>query len=115
VFSNGATDSSDEGRGKGVWTGDNSGTAASFFLVYNPAGRPVLTDPARHQIGYYSADGNVITTSSPCANNVNLLVETVVLNYMALNGDVSSFPTLFPNQGLGNATMLDSLTAFQPL
>ncbi|MFO7603301.1 MAG: hypothetical protein R6X06_05735 [Gammaproteobacteria bacterium] len=117
VFSNGATDSSVEGRGKGVWTGDNSGTAASFFLVYDPRRRPVLTDPARHQIGYYSAMGNVITTSSPCANNVNLLVETVVLNYMALHDQQNLFATssYFPNQGLGNSTMLDSLTAFAPL
>ena len=36
VFSNGMLDNSVNGRGKGVWTGDNSSTAASFFLVYNP-------------------------------------------------------------------------------
>ena len=127
VFSNGATDNSAAtgpdspgGGGKGVWTGDNSGTAASFFLVYNPSSagvpgpRPVLTSAARQQIGYFSADGNVITSSSPCANNVNLLVETVILNYMALNGDnAGAFSSLFKNHGLG--TNLDSLTAFQPL
>src|SRR5690606_35738022 len=36
VFSNGMIDDSEMGRGKGVWTGDNQQTAASFFLVYNP-------------------------------------------------------------------------------
>ncbi len=42
VFSNGTLDNSTAGGGKGVWTGDNSSTAASFFLVYNPNGRPAL-------------------------------------------------------------------------
>lgn len=117
VFSNGTVDNSADGRGKGVWTGDNSGTAASFFLVYDPRRRPLLTSASRQQIGYYSATGNVITTSSPCANNVNLLVETVVLNYMALHSEQGLFGTssYFPNHGLGNSTMMDNLTAFQPL
>ncbi|MFC1748737.1 hypothetical protein ACFL2V_08000 [Pseudomonadota bacterium] len=121
VFSNGAIDDSAEGRGKGVWTGDNSGTGASFFLVYNPAGRPELMgandeEKARHQqIGYFRADGSVETSSSPAANNVNLLVNTVILNYMALNGDQANFTTAFPNHGLGNAAMLDGLTAFTPI
>ena len=58
VFSNGMIDSSVNGRGKGVWTGDQSETAASFFLVYNPGGAPQLftgdaIPPERHQqIGY---------------------------------------------------------------
>ena len=48
--------------------------------------------PARHQqIGYFSADGDVETSSSPAANNVNLLVQTVMLNYMALHGDTGQF------------------------
>ena len=42
VASNGRIDDSAQGRGKGEWTGDNQSTAASFFLVYNPAGRPQL-------------------------------------------------------------------------
>ena len=117
VFSNGSVDNSANGRGKGVWTGDNSGTAGSFFLVYDPRRRPALTDPSRQQIGYYSAGGSVVTSSSPCANNVNLLVETVVLNYMALHSEQNLFSTTnyFPNHGLGNGAMQDSLTAFQPL
>ena len=37
--SNGMIDNSVDGRGKGVWTGDNQSTASSFFLVFNPGGR----------------------------------------------------------------------------
>jgi len=49
------------------------------------------------------------------ANNVNLLVNSVVLNYMALHGEESLFDQVIPNHGLGNTTMRDSLTAFQPI
>ena len=121
VFSNGMVDESIEGRGKGVWTGDNSSTAASFFLVYNPSGRPTLLGgsaeaQARHQqIGYFRPDASVETASSPAANNVNLLVEMVALNYLALHGQQGQFASLFPNHGLGNGAMLDALTAFQPI
>ncbi|EGV49831.1 hypothetical protein [endosymbiont of Riftia pachyptila] len=121
VASNGSLDNSAEGRGKGVWTGDNSSTAASFFLVYNPAGRPALLgaspeQQAQHQqIGFFRGDGSVETASAPAANNVNLLVETVVLNYMALHGEQGRFGGLFPGHGLGNAALLDRLTAFQPI
>lgn len=128
VFSNGMIDDSMAGRGKGVWTGDDQQTACSFFLVYNPGGRPTLiggasTDPAtlsdeqrRHQqIGYMRASGDVETAGSPAANNVNLLVETIILNYMALHGQQGQFPILFPSHGLGSAAMMDRLTAFQPI
>ena len=121
VASNGSIDSSADGRGKGVWTGDNSSTAASFFLVYNPGGRATLLGgdsiaQARHQqIGYMRADASVETASSPAANNVNLLVQTVILNYMALHGEQSNFGSLFRGHGLGNATLMDSLTAFAPI
>jgi hypothetical protein len=112
LASNGTIDNSADGRGKGVWTGDNSSTAASFFLVYNPSGRP---QALRQQIGYFRADGSVETASSPAANNVNLLVETVILNYMALHGEQGAFTTLFPSNGLGSPTLRDSLTAFEPI
>ncbi len=121
VASNGTIDNSVDGRGKGVWTGDNSSTAASFFMVFNPAGRPQLMganvdDQAKHQqIGYMRSDASVETASSPAANNVNLLVETVILNYMALHGEQNNFGTIFPAHGLGNAALQDSLTAFQPI
>ncbi len=113
LASNGTVDNSTDGRGKGVWTGDNSSTAASFFLVYSPNGR---TPAIRQQIGWFRGDGSVETASSPAANNVNLLVETVILNYMALNGDIANFTSLF--NGLGNppsAALIDSLKAFDTI
>lgn len=121
VFSNGTTDDTANGGGKGVWTGDNSSTASSFFLVYNPGARPLLlgADPfeqARHQqIGYFRPDASVETSATPAANQVNLLVESVILNYMALHGEQSAFGSLFPGHGLGNATLQDSLTAFNAI
>ena len=121
VASNGATENVG-GIDKGVWSGDNSSTAASFFLVYDPAGMPTLMDTvgdtARHQqIGWMSADASVDTASSPAANNVNLNVETVILNYMALHGEQNLFSEngFFPAHGLGSASNRDRLVAFQPL
>ncbi len=110
LSSNGTVDDSLDGRGKGVWTGDNSSTAASFFLAYHPSGKPQPTIQGR-QIGYYTADASVVTSSSPAANNVNLLVNTVILNYMALNGMTGQFEILFPNHGLGN---INDLVAIAP-
>lgn len=106
------------GRGKGQWTGDNSSTGCGFFLVFNPSAKATaFSSPTskvvNRQIGRYSADGSVITSSSPAANNVNLLVNTVLLNYMALNGDVANFTTTFNNHGLG--TNYEDYIAFNPL
>ena len=109
VSSNGRIDDSMDGRGKGEWTGDNQQTAASFFMVYNPAGRPMAI---RNQIGFMRSDASVETASSPAANNVNQLVQTVLLNYMALHGEQADFGTRFTGHGLGNSTMQDSLIAF---
>jgi hypothetical protein len=121
VASNGMIDDSVNGRGKGVWTGDNSSTASSFFLVYNPGGTPQLigataeTQAQHQQIGYMRNDASVETAATPAANNVNLLVETVILNYMALHGEQGNFDNLFPQNGLGSAVLMDSLTAFEPI
>ncbi|MGI9294613.1 MAG: hypothetical protein ACR2PS_11580 [Pseudomonadales bacterium] len=118
VASNGREDNSADGRGKGEWTGDNSSTAASFFLVYNPGSQPVLIgatpeEQAVHQqIGYMRSDASVETAATPAANNVNLLVETVILNYMALHGEQAEFANIFPT-ALGG--LVDSLTAFEPI
>lgn len=115
--SNGMIDNSAGGRGKGVWTGDNQSTAASVMLVYRPAGRPVLLNSSpgvpRNQIGWFTADGSVATTSHPGANAVNQLVEVVVLNYLALHGRSGDMQTLFPTNGLGS--QLDNWTAFTPV
>lgn len=129
VFSNGMIDDSMAGGGKGVWTGDDQQTGAAFFLVYNPARRAVLmggtsSDPntisdaqrVHQQIGHMRASGDVETGSGVvAANNVNSLVETVVLNYMALHGAQNQFGSVFPGNSLGNAATLDKLTAFTPI
>ncbi|MBI3562788.1 MAG: general secretion pathway protein GspF [Gammaproteobacteria bacterium] len=101
--------------GKGVWTGDSSTTASSFILVYNPGSKPALLNgDASRQIGYFRADGSVETNATPGANNVNLLVQTVWLNYMALHSSMNGqFSTLFPGHGLG--TGLNALTAFNSI
>jgi hypothetical protein len=120
LSSNGRIDDSPGGRGKGEWTGDNQATAASFFLVFNPTGRPVLigegtSAAGRHQqLGYFSANGDVVNSSSPAANNVNLLVQTVALNYMALHGEVGIFENL-PENALGRGAALESMIAFEPI
>jgi hypothetical protein len=117
----GVVDNSVDGRGKFDWSSDNQQTAASFFLVYNPGGRAQLytgdsRPPEQHQqIGWFRNDGSVETAGTPAANNVNLLVETLLLNYMALHGEQGQFSARFPGHGLGSATLQDSLIAFNPI
>jgi hypothetical protein len=60
------------------------------------------------------AGGDVVTSSSPAANNVNLLVQTVILNYMALHGEQGSFNGLFGN-ALGTGASLDGQIAFNQI
>ncbi len=121
LSSNGAIDNSNDGRGKGEWVSDNSSTAGAFFMVFNPGGRAQLrTSPgktaAQHQqLGYMDGGASVQRAATPMANNVNLLVNAVVLNYMALHGEEGLFDSVIPNHGLGNTAMKDSLTAFQPI
>jgi hypothetical protein len=125
LSSNGVIDNSTEGRGKGEWSSDNSSTAAGFFLVYNPTRRPILLggtpeEQAIHQqIGAMDAGGSVMRAATPMANNVNLLVNSVILNYMALHGEQGNFANLlYPgwNHGLGgSAVQLDAVTAFSPI
>jgi hypothetical protein len=124
LSSNGVIDNSVAGRGKGEWTSDNQDTAAPFFLVYNPPSRggraqlltsAGLTAAQHQQLGYFSADGNVARAGTPGANNVNLLVHMVLLNYMALHGQQGQFASLFPNHGLGDPALFDRLIAFSPI
>lgn len=121
LSSDGTIDNSIDGRGKGEWTSDNSSTAAPFFLLYNPTRQATVIGATpelqaiHQQIGYMRMDGSVETASTPAANNVNLLAETIILNYMSLHGEQANFGTLFPNHGLGNSTLQDSLTAFEPI
>jgi hypothetical protein len=119
LSSNGAIDTSEAGRDKGEWSSDNSSTAGSFFLVYNPGRRPTIIgqtpeiQAVHQQIGYMDAGGSVMRGATPAANNVNLLVNTVILNYMALHGEQGAFSNVFTNHGLG--TDLNRLTAFTPI
>jgi len=124
LASGGMIDNSVGGRGKGAWMADNQSTAAAYFLVFNPAGKPVpaQANPEMSlQIGSFNPDGSLNTTASPAGNNVLNLVQMVVLNYMALHSAsaVSAWPTLWPapnlNNTLGSGSSLDSLIAFQPL
>src|SRR5215469_8952226 len=115
LTSSAMVDTSTAGRNKLAWQGDNSSVAATVLLVYNPAGRPVLRNGvAGQQIGYFSADGSVVTSSSPAANSVNQIPELVILNYMGLLGTDAQFSTLFPMQGLGGTAALSAMTAFNP-
>jgi hypothetical protein len=137
LASSGMIDNSVGGRGKGVWTADNQSVAATYFLVYNPNGKPVPTQTnSGLQIGSFNPDGSINTTSSPAGNNVPNLAQMVVLNYMALHGDaingftipasganpsvaVPSFPNLYAapnlNNGLGSGSTLEPLIAFNPI
>jgi hypothetical protein len=114
--SNSMVDTSTAGRNKLGWQGDNSSVAATLFLVFSPNGRPVLRNGvAGQQIGYFSADGSVVSSSSPAANSINQIPELIMLNYMGLAGTDAQFPTLFPMQGLGPAASLAAMTVFQPI
>lgn len=115
VASNGKLDESPGGRGKGIWKGDNSSTASVIILVYNPSGRPQLTSSNANQLGYFSSNGSVETTAIRPSNNVDLLAESIVLNYMALHDDVGRFEQILPDHGLGSGADLDSLIAFQAI
>lgn len=121
VSSNGNPDNN--ANGKGEWTSDNSSTAASFMLLFDPnaGGRPTILTPTR-QLGWFSRDASVVRNSSPAADNVNLLVNTVLLNYMSASGlitpgpmgDISAFQQIFDDllipHGLNNN--IDNLMAF---
>jgi hypothetical protein len=134
VFSNGMPDDTTSanlnteavvlgGAGKGQWTGDNSSTASSYLLVFNPAGPPTLfpngrTPELHRQIGHMNAGASVVTSATPAANNVNILVNMVMLNYMAANGQITpgnttAFTNIFPNHGLGNS--LSSYISFDSI
>jgi hypothetical protein len=119
LTSTGMPDNSVAGRGKLGWQGDNQSVASTFFLVYSPKGRPALRNGvAGQQIGYFSADGSVVDTSSPVANNVTSLVQAVVLNYMGLMGTDGNFANVFApygGQSLGSGSALAALTAFHPI
>jgi len=116
--SNGMVDTSAAGRDKLGWQGDNASVASTFFLVYSPKGRPALLNgTAGQQIGYFSAAGSVVSSSSPVGNSVTTLVQVVILNYMGLLGTLNQYSSIFnqPSMSLGSAAQMDALTAFAPI
>jgi hypothetical protein len=124
LASSGMIDNSVGGRGKGVWTADNQSVAATYFLVFNPAGKAVSAQANPEmslQIGNFNSDGSLNTTGSPAGNNVPNLVQMVILNYMALHSAnaINQWPTVWPapnlNNGLGSGSALEPLIAWQPL
>ena len=97
------------GTTKFRWRSDNSQRAASAMFVYSPvlaSANIMRNGAASNQLGAYKSDGTIDTGSSPYANSVVSLAELVVLNYLALHGEASSFgaalgnPTLGANPGL---------------
>jgi hypothetical protein len=126
LASNGTIDDSTGGRGKGVWTADNQNVAATYWLIYNPAGKAVAaqSNPEMSlQLGYFNPDGSQNTNASPAGNNVQNLVQMVVLNYLALHSSADlarwSSPGLWPtiptNNTIGTGSALDSLVMYNPL
>lgn len=123
LFSDGAVSADtnlpeDDGNGvtKFQWRSDDSQTAASAILVYSPLGRPALRNgDASQQLGYFRANGNVETASSPFANSVETLSELVVLNYLGLHGQEAMFGETLDNPGLGTGAAVAPFIAFAPI
>src|ERR1700733_6717335 len=125
LASDGTMDTSVGGRDKNVWTADNQNVAATYWLIYNPAGKAMTAQSNVEmslQLGWMNPDGSQDTNSSPGGNNVPNLVQMVVLNYMALHSTaaVANWPNLWPtiptNNTLGaGAATLDPLIMYQPL
>ena len=108
----------DDGNGttKFRWRSDNSQTAASFILAYSPNGQPVLRNgAASQQLGNFTTDGNVNTSSSPFANSVVALAEMVVLNYLGLHGEEAMFGAVLNNPGLGTGAAVAPYIAFNAI
>jgi hypothetical protein len=116
VGSSGELDNSVDGRGKGIWRGDDSGTAAAFMLVYGRNGRPALSDPRRQQLGAFRSSGSVETAPggalTQITNAPSLLAQSVVLNYLALHGRQGEFGALMSNGASMLTGNLDELIAF---
>ena len=115
LASDGQIDNSVDGRDKGIWRNDNTSTGGAIILVYDPTQRPLLTRPLANQIGHFRASGSVETGATRVANNVGLLAESVVANYLALHDQLGSLGTVLPGHGLGTPTEVDSLVAFESI
>ena len=122
LSANGQVDNTADGRGKFMWTqrqpvdgglvlpGLQPERAGDACSVRVPGAQPGTSRSATSGRTHRSR-----RRRAPAANNVNLLVETVVLNYMALHGEQGQFGTRFPGHGLGSAALQDSLIAFNQI
>jgi len=108
VASDGTVDNSQDGRDKLIWKGDNSGTAGTFMLVYDPMGKPPVIN---HQIGFFRGGGSVETSGNAIADNVTGLAQAIVLNYLALHNEIGRFGNdVIPGSNL--VGQIAALTAF---
>ena len=65
-------------------------------------------------MGYMRSDASWETAATPAANNVNLLVKTVILHYMALRVEQGNFASVYLQKSvLNSALLIDSLTPFE--
>lgn len=112
VASDGVIDNSAEGGGKGIWKGDNSSTAGTLMLVFDPDGRPAMNPAVGNQVGWFRSSASVETDGPIIGDSVNNLAQAILLNYVSLHNDVAAWDAATAH-GLG--TNLDALTAFAPL
>ena len=110
LSSSGMIDNSVGGRGKGVWTGDNQSTAATFFLVYNPKA-PIDRHPQPDRLLHGRRLGG--EHRQPGRQRRQLLAEMVVLNYMALHGQEGAFQGM--SWAMGVPTSLGSMGSYSSL
>jgi hypothetical protein len=115
LSSNGVVDNSTDGRGKFEWSSDNSSTAASILFVLDPTTGTSRAPIRQPQIGYFRPSGDVETSSSIVADDVNLLAQAVVLNYLALHGREGDLDTVLPFHGLGTVAERDTVIALDKL
>ena len=62
-----------------------------------------------------TATGDLETGATRISNNVELLSQAIVLNYLALHNETGRLAQVLPNHGLGSSTEQDRLIAFQPI
>ncbi|MEJ2669956.1 MAG: general secretion pathway protein GspF [Gammaproteobacteria bacterium] len=118
VFSNGNTDDSGGGRGKGTWNGDDGSKGAGFFLVYNPVAAPAMRAANSRQVGFVNSGASVSADGSPVAGNPATLAEAAVMNYMSMNAGeagLSSFNQMFSGSAISGAAMTNAHAVFQGL
>ncbi len=94
VFTDGGIRSTgvvDESVGLYGWATDDSVTAGSLLLHYNPKGRVPFVN---HQVGAFGSAGGSLL-SPVTTRDHKALVDAVAANYLALNGRISEFSDRF--------------------